>query len=320
MSLFYAYEQNSGGLSLSLSGGTMGGDIAMGDNTISNIKSLTFSDTADSVDFNNKQLKNISAPTSVQDAISKGVLDNTLLGYEKKYGWRVTHEIDVANCDIEYWAGSSTLVRNMVDRRTGAIDTVVDEAHSMGVDDSVTPTLIRCRRAGDDSSIRVPCDYLRAFDYSIFLVARRDFRWTATDDRTDVLFSNSDGNWDMHCRLGTGAEQGRIYVAGGRPLGEVHVDIPDATVLDGVFCLSMHCNVGHGRSHLYLHGSKLSLTWTKDYALPGVPYLSVRSHPNVSSSNYSPDMSVYLVRIIRGEMGDQDITTMHSDLLTRFDV
>ena len=319
MSFFYGhdiYEEEFGGLPLS--GGIMSGDITMGDNTISEIKSITFSDSVYKVDFNNKQLKNISAPTNAQDAISKGVLDCALLDYEKKYGWRVTHEIDVANCDIEYWAGSLFLVRNIVDRRTGAIGTVVDKAHSMSVDNSLTPTSLICRRTGDDSSIRVTCDYIRSSNYSIFLVARRDTRWTATDGRGDILFSNSDGNWDMHCRLGTGAEQGRIYVSGGIPLGEVHTNIQDDTDFDSVFCLSMHCNVGHGRSHLYLNGTKLSLKWTKDYSLSGVPYLSVGSHPNISSSNYSPDMSVYLVRIIQGEMDDQEITTMHADLLTRF--
>ena len=77
----------------------------------------------------------------------------------------------------------------------------------------------------------------------------------------------------------------------------------------------MHCNVGHGRSRLYLNGTELSIHWTKDYNLTGVPYLSFGSHPNISSSNYSPDMSVYLVRIIQGEMGHQEITTMHADLL-----
>ena len=188
----------------------MGGDITMGDNTISEIKSITFSDSVDRVDFNNKQLKNISAPTEVQDAISKGVLDYTLLGYEKKYEWRVTHEIDVANCDIRYWDGVSLRVRDIIDRRTGAIGTSVDKTHSMTIDIPFNLTRLVCRRTGDDSCIRVICDYIRSFNYSIFLVARRDTRWTATDGRGDVLFSNSDGNSDMHCRLGTGAEQGRI--------------------------------------------------------------------------------------------------------------
>ena len=69
---------------------------------------------------------------------------------------------------------------------------------------------------------------------------------------------------------------------------------------------------GHGRSFLYLNGSKLGLTWTKNYVGTGVTYLSVASHPNVSSSNYSPDMSIYLVRIIKGEMSDVDIVAMHT--------
>lgn len=82
----------------------------------------------------------------------------------------------------------------------------------------------------------------------------------------------------------------------------------------------MHCNIGRERSFLYLNGSKLGLTWTKNYVNTGTAYLSVGSHPNLSSSNYTPDMSIYLVRIIKGEMSDQDITAMHNDLMTRFNI
>lgn len=101
----------------------------------------------------------------------------------------------------------------------------------MGVDNKGTPTYLRCRRLGNDTSIRILCDYIHTLNYSVFLVARQDSRWTNNDGRTDVLFSNNAGNWDMHCRLGTGTEQGGIYVAVARPLGEVHTNIPDATKL-----------------------------------------------------------------------------------------
>ena len=302
----------------------MTGDIIMGDgstgNDIRNVKSITFSNVTDNIDFNNKQLKNISAPTDARDAITKISMEYTLLDYLKKYGWKVTHEIDVANCDIEYWAGNPTLVRNIKDRKTVAVGVTPDEAHSMSVDNKGTPTYLRCRRSSNDTAIRIPCDYIDKYDYTILIVARRDTRWTNNDNRRDLLFSNSDGNWDMSCSLGTGSSQDRIYITGGLPPGEVHTNIPDATKLDNVFCLSMHCNIGHGRSFLYFNGSKLGFTWTKDYRRSGVAYLSVGSHPNVSTSNYTPDMSIFLVRIIKREMSGQDITSMHTDLMTRFNI
>ena len=81
MSVFYGYEEveesnpNTDNTKLPLSGGTMTGNITMGNNDISNVKRITFSDTVDNINFNNKQLKNISAATDAQDPISKAVLD-----------------------------------------------------------------------------------------------------------------------------------------------------------------------------------------------------------------------------------------------------
>ena len=40
-----------------------------------------------------------------------------VMGYEKKHRWEVTHEIDVANCDIEYWTGSPTLVNTIIGKK-----------------------------------------------------------------------------------------------------------------------------------------------------------------------------------------------------------
>ena len=75
MSLFYGYDNLLVPSSkLPISGGTMTGNITMGNNDILNVKSITFSDSVDNINLNNKRLKNISAATDAGDAISKAVL------------------------------------------------------------------------------------------------------------------------------------------------------------------------------------------------------------------------------------------------------
>jgi hypothetical protein len=65
------YVDNADALKLSLSGGTMSGDIDMGQNTIINL----FLENVRGIDMNGNSITNVSEPTLPYDATSKGYVD-----------------------------------------------------------------------------------------------------------------------------------------------------------------------------------------------------------------------------------------------------
>ena len=73
--------------------------------------------------------------------------------------------------------------------------------------------------------------------------------------------------------------------------------------------------ISQAMSHVWLKGGKLGLSWTENYNRMGTTYLSVGCHSNISTSNYTLALSVFLVCIIRNEMSNEDVGTMHGALI-----